>query len=90
MTRIRGKHPRIPCVVPFCRCGATCYPEGHSIICPKHYRLVDRALKAKRRQVRAAYKKRGLEDSRRARWAERVLWRRMVQQAITRAAASPL
>lgn len=89
MARVHGRFPRIPCVVPFCGCGATCYEPGCQILCPKHYRLVDKALKARRRQLRTAYRKRGLGDSARARWAEGVLWRRMVEQAITRAGGAP-
>lgn len=90
MKRVRNRYPRIPCVVPFCGCGATCYPPGHEIICPKHYRSVDRALKAKRRRVRAILKAKGESSSERARRLEGLLWSRMVKQAITRAAGAPI
>ena len=89
MTRVHGRYPRIPCIVPFCGCGATCYPPGNEIICPKHYRHVDRALKAKRRRVRAAFKAKGLAETQRARRVDNWLWAKIVEQAITRAAASP-
>jgi hypothetical protein len=88
MARVHGRYPRIPCVVPFCGCGATCYPPGHEILCPKHYRLVDRALKAKRRAVRRALLKRGQANSLRAQLLEDKLWARMVRQAVTRAMAA--
>lgn len=90
MTRVRNRYPRIPCVVPFCGCGATCYPPGHEIICPKHYRLVDAGLKARRRRVRALLKRAGRQDSAIARRLEQKLWARMVDQAVTRAAGAPL
>lgn len=90
MTRVHGRYPRIPCVVPFCRCGATCYPPGHEILCPKHYRLVDQSLKAKRRAVRRMLKARGQQDTERAHRLEVRLWARMKHQAITRAAGAPL
>lgn len=38
-------HPRIACCVPFCRRGSRKFPPGTEIICGKHWRLVDRALK---------------------------------------------
>lgn len=78
MTRVRNRFPRIPCVVPFCRCGATCYPPGYEIICPKHYRLVDRGLKALRRKARRRGKER-LDD---------MLWQRIKRQAIERASGA--
>lgn len=89
MARVRNRYPRVPCVVPFCGCGATCYPPepGLQIICPKHYRLVDRALKARRRRVRRELAKRGLSNTERAWRLERWLWRRMVIQAVSRAGA---
>lgn len=90
MTRVHGRYPRIPCVVPFCGCGATCYPPGHEIICPKHYRLVDRDLKAKRRRVRALLKARRAAETDRARRLESWLWAKIVNQAITRAAGAPI
>jgi len=90
MTRVHGRYPRIPCVVPFCGCGATCYPTGHEIICPKHYRMVDRALKAKRRRVRALIRKAGAVDTTRARRLDNWLWAKIVNQAITRAAGAPI
>jgi hypothetical protein len=64
--------------VPFCGCGATCYApfDGLEIICPKHYRLVDRGLKRLRRQATRAGK-----------WGlVHLCWRRMRRQAIERAA----
>lgn len=84
MSRISGRYPRIPCIVPFCGCGATCYPPGNEIICPKHYRMVDRALKARRRKVRALLRKRGQQDTPRARHLDNVIWARMVKQATER------
>jgi hypothetical protein len=75
VSRVRNRYPRIPCVVPHCRCGATCYPPGFEIICPKHYRLVDRSLKALRRRARRAGKHR----------LDQLLWRRIKRQAIERA-----
>lgn len=90
MARVANRYPRIPCVVPFCGCGATCYPPGFDIICPKHYRTVDAALKAKRRAVRRALRRRGLEGTARAARLETALWCKMVTQAVTRAAGSPL
>lgn len=91
MTRVRNRYPRIPCLVPFCGCGATCYPpdETGEIICPKHYRLVDRSLKARRRRVRAAFKRRGELWSDRHWRMEHKLWNRIREQAITRAAGAP-
>lgn len=77
-------------MVPFCGCGATCYPPGHEIICPKHYRMVDASLKALRRRVRRALLRRGQSDTRRAVRLERWLWRKMVLQAVTRAGGSPV
>ena len=71
-----ARYPRIPCVVPYCTCGATCYPPGYEIVCPKHYRLVDRCLKALRRTAR----RRGRER------LDHLLWRRIKRQAIERAA----
>ena len=88
MARVHGRYPRIACVVPFCGCGATCYPPGHEIICPKHYRLVDKSLKAKRRAVRRALQKRGQLNSLRGAVFENKLWKRMVRQAITRGMAA--
>lgn len=90
MTRVHGRYPRIPCVVPFCGCGATCYPPGHEIICPKHYRMVDRALKAKRRRVRALLRKAGAAETTRAHRLDNWLWAKIVNQAITRAAGAPI
>lgn len=90
MARVRNRYPRIACVVPFCGCGATCYPPGHEIICPKHYRAVDCALKAKRRRVRAILKARGEGNSERAYRLESLLLAKMVRQAITRAAGAPI
>lgn len=90
MTRVHGRYPRIPCVVPFCGCGATCYPPGHEIICPKHYRMVDRALKAKRRRIRAMLKARRATETDRARRLDNWLWAKIVNQAITRAAGAPI
>lgn len=77
MARVRNRYPRVPCVVPFCNCGATCYAPfpGLQIICPKHYRLVDRNLKRLRRLAN----RRGKE---RLAW---MLWRKTVRQAIERA-----
>lgn len=86
MARVHGRYPRIPCVVPFCGCGATCYPPGHEIICPKHYRLVDRALKARRRTLRAALKRHGKAGTWHAEFIEGALWSRMKAQAIERGA----
>jgi len=80
-----ARYPRIACVVPFCRCGATSYPPGYEIICPKHYRLVDAALKARRRKVKAALKRRGLLDTEREHRLDGLLWERMKRQAIERA-----
>ena len=90
MSKVHGRYPRIPCVVPFCGCGATCYPPGHEIICPKHYRSVDRALKAKRRRIKALLKKRGEWHTERAHRLDGMLWSKIVRQAITRAAGSPI
>jgi hypothetical protein len=90
VTRVRNRYPRIPCVVPFCGCGATCYPPGHEIICPKHYRLVDASLKAKRRKVRHLLRKARATDTDRARRLDNWLWSKIVKQAITRAAGAPL
>lgn len=77
MTRVRNRYPRVPCLVPGCGCGATCYPPepGLEIICPKHYRLVDRALKALRRKSNR-YGRGRLTD---------LCWRKMRRQAIERA-----
>lgn len=80
------RHPRIHCIVPFCGCGATRFPPGMEFICQKHYALVDRALKARRRRLRRLYRRRGLADTARARTSDAVIWRRMVAQAIARAA----
>lgn len=88
MARVHGRYPRIACVVPFCGCGATCYPSGE-IICPKHYRLVDKALKARRRRVRALFKKRNLLWSSRHQRVDSILWGRIVAQAILRAGSCP-
>lgn len=90
MTRVHGRHPRIPCIVPFCGCGATCYPPGYEIICPKHYRLVDAALKAKRRRVRHLLRKARASDTDRARRLDDWLWSKIKAQAITRAAGAPI
>lgn len=98
MTRVRDRFPRIPCLVPFCSCGATCYPPGYEIICPKHYRLVDRALKAARRRARAELRRRGEWEpgadggplTARARRLENRFWNKMKRQAITRAAGAPI
>ena len=76
--RRTGQYPRIPCVVPFCSCGSTSHPEGWEIICPKHYRLVDRRLKRLRRQAKRAGRMRVYH------W----LWGRIVAQAIERAAVN--
>lgn len=84
------RHPRIPCVVPFCGCGSTSYPPGHEIICAKHYRLVDPALRAKRRRVRHLLRKARATDSPRARRLDNWLWAKIVNQAITRAAGAPI
>jgi hypothetical protein len=64
--------------VPGCGCGATCYPPepGLEIICPKHYRLVDRALKRLRRRANRMGKHRLV-------W---MCWMRMRRQAIERGA----
>lgn len=86
MTRVRNRYPRIPCLVPGCGCGATCYPPGCEIICPKHYRIVDRWLKARRRRLRAAYKRRGEYESLRSETALGHCWRQMRRQAIERGA----
>ena len=75
MTRVRGRYERIPCLVPGCGCGATCYPPGNEIICVKHYRLVDKCLKRRR----ALFRRRGREDL-----ADR-MWVRIRRQAIERA-----
>ena len=75
MTRVSNRYPRIPCIVPYCGCGATCYPPGYEIICSKHYRLVDRALKTLRRRARKAGKNR----------LDHMLWQRIKRQAIERA-----
>lgn len=90
MTRAHGRYPRIACVVPFCVCGATCYPPGHEIICLKHYRMVDATLKARRRKIRALLKKRRASDTNRARRLEHWMWAKIVDQAITRAAGAPI
>lgn len=88
MTRVRNRYPRIPCAVPFCRCGATRYPPGYEIICPKHYRPVDAALKARRRRVTAALKRRGEMQTPRHARLEAVLWGRIKRQAVERAAGA--
>lgn len=85
MARQRNRYPRIPCVVPFCGCGATCYPPGNEIICPKHYRLVDASLKAARRRARHLLKKRGQLNTERAWRLDAAFWRKMKAQAIKRA-----
>ncbi|AKU43463.1 hypothetical protein CPT_Sansa59 [Caulobacter phage Sansa] len=86
MTRVSGRYPRIPCVVFGCKCGATCYPPGVEIICPKHYRLVDKSLKRLRREIRRAFIKSGAGQSP-SRWIfEDLLWRMIVEQATHRAA----
>ena len=92
MTRVRDRYPRIPCVVPFCSCGATSFAPGEAteILCPKHYRLVDRWLKARRRAMRRAYIRAGLAESDRRWRMETRLWAMMKTQAITRAAGSPI
>ncbi|HWF01596.1 MAG TPA: hypothetical protein VG248_17470 [Caulobacteraceae bacterium] len=41
----RPSYPRIPCSIPFCRRGTTIYEPGYEIICGKHWRLADRALR---------------------------------------------
>lgn len=77
MARVAGRYPRIPCLVPFCGCGATCYPphNGQEIICPKHYRLVDRRLKRLKRIA-----------VRRGKWTLAAMtWARIRAQAIERA-----
>jgi len=78
VTRVANRYPRVACLVPFCRCGATCYPPepGLQIICPKHYRLVDRSLKALRRKARKAGRFR----------LASMLWRRIASQAVERGA----
>lgn len=91
-----ARHPRIPCVVPFCRCGATSYPPGYEIICPKHYRLVDAGLKAARRRAKRLLVKRGewiggAEDRPVTERAARIMgrfWARMVRQAVERSAGA--
>lgn len=89
MTKIR--YPRIGCCIPFCRCGSTYYASGE-YMCPKHYRLVDKALKAKRRHLRAIYKRRrrGPRAPGRFSWRYRAwkmevhLWEKMKRQATHR------
>lgn len=78
--RVRGRYPRVPCLVPFCGCGATCYPpeDGLEIICPKHYRMVDRCLKALRRKAYRAKRWR-------LGW---MCWLRIRRQAIERGAGA--
>ena len=71
-------------IVPGCRCGATCYPPGCEIICPKHYRLVDRRLKALRRRCRRLAIKRRAPDQ--VARIEGYLWSKMVRQAFERSA----
>jgi hypothetical protein len=83
--RVRGRFPRIPCVVPGCSCGATCYPDASEIICPKHYRPVDRRLKALRRRVKYLARRRGF-DRDHAWCIDDWLWARVRRQAIGRAA----
>ncbi len=78
MAGVANRYPRIPCLVPFCGCGATCYApaDGQEIICPKHYRPVDRRLK---RLKRIAVRK--------GKWTlASMLWARIRAQAIERAA----
>lgn len=85
------RHPRINCCIPFCKCGTTYYPDGE-YICPKHYRLVDKSLKAKRRKLRALYKKRRREPRSPGRYSWRYrawkmeshLWAKMKLQATHR------
>lgn len=89
MTKIR--HPRINCCIPFCNCGSTYYASGE-YMCPKHYRLVDKALKAKRRRLRRLYKRlsrtpqpRGRPNWRwRAGKMEMHIWAQMKRQATHR------
>jgi hypothetical protein len=88
VARVHGRYPRIPCVVPFCGCGATCYPPGYEIICPKHYRLVDKRLKARRRAGRRILKRLDQANSLRAQMFEDRAWALMKRQAITRAMAA--
>lgn len=85
------RHPRINCCIPFCKCGSTYYPDGE-YMCPKHYRLVDKKLKAKRRRLRAMYKRlaRGPRAPGRFNWRYRAwkmeahIWSQMKRQATHR------
>lgn len=75
----RPVYPRIPCLVPGCRCGSRRFPPapGREYICAKHWRLVDKSLKLTRSRGR----RRGKGER-----FDRLVWMRMRRQAIERAA----
>ena len=75
-------YPRIGCAVPFCRRGSRTFQPGWEFLCATHWRLVDRELKRLRTRV-----KRSRRGDRYARF-EALIWRRMKQQAIERAAGA--
>lgn len=79
--------PRIACCVPFCGRGSTRWPPGTEIICSRHYVLVDRELRARRRRYRAAFRRNGQEHTENADRVDALLWRWIKSQAIERAAA---
>lgn len=68
------------CDVPGCRRWTRRYAPGDGYLCPDHWKLVDRKLKAFRR---ARWKKIGDRPDRRNRFS-RAIWRRMVRQAVER------
>lgn len=54
--RLQG--PRIPCLVPFCKRTAPAEKyEGCEIICAKHWRLISRETKARKRHVERVHAK---------------------------------
>ncbi len=75
---------RLPCCVPHCRRTrgdrkgdpVSRYSEW---ICGDHYKLVDKELKLRRRQLRRRH-----GDTPRGRWADDVMWAKIRKQAIER------
>lgn len=88
------RHPRIACIVPFCGRGSTRWAAPCEIICGKHYRMSDLALRRRRTRVKAMLRKRGEWEAgpggealtERAQRIDDRLWAKIKLQAIERAA----
>lgn len=89
--------PRLACLVPFCRrtfkngkLGAP-WPEGSEVICGKHWRMVDKALRARHRKAWRLVGKIETRHGKQRTWhfARRLgfrIWDRIRVQATERAA----